>query len=85
VALARSCLNCQSPSSECGAGAAWSFSTLDIVLIRYAKLLNESAVAAAATVSSKLSARLLNWKMLVLTTWRSIGANGSQNFPSSRK
>jgi len=36
-------------------------------------------------VSSKLSARLLNWKMLVLTTWRSIGANGSQNFPSSRK
>jgi hypothetical protein len=38
----------------------------DIVLIHYAKLLDESAVGAAAVVSSKLSARSVELEMLVL-------------------
>jgi hypothetical protein len=38
----------------------------DIVLIHYAKLLDESAVAAAVTVSSKLSARSAELKKLVI-------------------
>jgi hypothetical protein len=50
-------LDRKSAAGECGAGARLGHSRPDIVLIHYAKLLDESAVAAAATVSSKLSAR----------------------------
>jgi hypothetical protein len=38
----------------------------NIVLVHYARQLDESAVAAAATVSSKLQRILRSWKMLDL-------------------